>query len=131
MMLSVHIFPEGWVDNTNLTPGDIKTQKACKQGQEANIGPKTKQTTSYISTYTDIKQNTKSYTCDVHLLTLATLIWDINFSPTIWIELNWIQTLLALHLLLIHSHLYTLWVCRVIVGLLFFKLLKDILYESN
>ena len=25
---------------------DIKTQKACKQGQEANIGPKIKQTTS-------------------------------------------------------------------------------------
>ena len=25
---------------------DVKTQKACKQGWEANIGPKIKQTTS-------------------------------------------------------------------------------------
>ena len=32
---------------------DIKTQKVCKQGQEVNVGPKIKQTTSiylYIST---------------------------------------------------------------------------------
>ena len=39
---------------------DVKTQKACKQGWEANIEPKIKQTTSispYISTYTAIKQN--------------------------------------------------------------------------
>ena len=44
---------------------DIKTQKACEQGWEANIGPKIKQTTSiypYISTYTAIKLNTKSCT---------------------------------------------------------------------
>ena len=29
---------------------DVKTQKACEQGREANIGPKIKQTTSNIST---------------------------------------------------------------------------------
>ena len=29
---------------------DVKTQKACNQGWGANIGPKIKQTTSYIST---------------------------------------------------------------------------------
>ena len=33
---------------------DVKTQKACKQGWEANIGP------YIISTHTAIKQNTKS-----------------------------------------------------------------------
>ena len=37
---------------------DVKTQKACKQGWEANIGPKITST----STYTAIKQNTKSCT---------------------------------------------------------------------
>ena len=31
---------------------DVKIQKACKQGWEANIGPKI---TSYISTYTVIE----------------------------------------------------------------------------
>ena len=29
---------------------DVKTQKACKQGWEANIGPKIKQTTSIYPT---------------------------------------------------------------------------------
>ena len=29
---------------------DVKTQKACEQGWEANIGPKIKQTTSIIIT---------------------------------------------------------------------------------
>ena len=51
--------------NKNERCRDVKTQKACEQGWEANIGPKIKQTTSilpYISTYTAIKQNTKSCT---------------------------------------------------------------------
>ena len=44
---------------------DVKTQKASEQGWEANIVTKIKQTTSiqpYISPYTAIKQNTKSWT---------------------------------------------------------------------
>ena len=37
--------------------GTSKPKKACEQGRETNIGPKIKQ-----STYTAIKQNTKSCT---------------------------------------------------------------------
>ena len=32
--------------NKNERCRDVKTQKACKQGWEANVGPKIKQTTS-------------------------------------------------------------------------------------
>ena len=36
--------------NKNERCRDVKTQKACEQGWEANIGPKIKQTTSYNRT---------------------------------------------------------------------------------
>ena len=48
---------------------DVGTSKVCRQNWEVNVGLKIKQTTSiylYISTYTAIKQNTKSCTYVKH-----------------------------------------------------------------
>ena len=41
---------------------DVKTQKACEQGLDVNVVNKPLPYNPYISTYTTIKQNTKSCT---------------------------------------------------------------------